>query len=68
MQCVAEGELLEITYGQVRQLYFQNPKFGFYFLELASKRLFENISRVEAEVARLRAHSVANGGVGALPD
>jgi CRP-like cAMP-binding protein len=54
MQCVETGDLLEITYGQVRQLYFQNPTFGFYFLELASRRLFENIARLEAEVARLR--------------
>jgi len=54
LQCVASGELLEITYGQVRQLYFQNPKFGFYFLELTSRRLFENIARLEAEIAHLR--------------
>ena len=62
MQCVETGELLEITYGQVRQLYFQNPKFGFYFMELTSKRLFENIARLEAEVARLRAPSIQDGG------
>jgi CRP/FNR family cyclic AMP-dependent transcriptional regulator len=61
MQCTESGGLLEITYGQVRQLYFQNPTFGFYFLELASKRLFENIGRLEAEVARLRAHSIQQG-------
>jgi CRP-like cAMP-binding protein len=54
LQCVEAGDLLEITYGQVRQLYFQNPAFGFYFLELASRRLFENIVRLETEVASLR--------------
>jgi len=53
MECTEAGSLLEITYGQVRQLYFQNPKFGFYFMELTSRRLFENIARLEAEVARL---------------
>lgn len=62
MQCVESGELLQITYGQFRQLYFQNPKFGFYFMELTSRRLFENIARLEAEVARLRAPSVTSGG------
>jgi CRP/FNR family transcriptional regulator, cyclic AMP receptor protein len=61
MQSTESGSLLEITYGQVRQLYLQNPTFGFYFLELASKRLFENIGRLEAEVARLRAHSIQQG-------
>ena len=50
--------LLEITYSQVRQLYFQNPAFGFYFLELTSRRLFENIAKLEAEVAGLRAQTV----------
>jgi CRP/FNR family transcriptional regulator, cyclic AMP receptor protein len=55
LECVESGDLLEITYDQLRQLYFQNPSFGFFFLELTSKRLFENISQLEAEVARLRA-------------
>src|SRR5579872_4280164 len=54
LQCVEAGKLLEITYSQLRQLYFQNPKFGFYFIELISKRLFENITRLESEIATLR--------------
>ena len=32
--CEQDGALLQITYDEVRQLYFQNPKFGFFFLEL----------------------------------
>jgi hypothetical protein len=59
LQCAESGELLEITYSQVRQLYYQNPAFGFYFLELTSKRLFENIAKLEAEAARLRASAAA---------
>jgi hypothetical protein len=55
LECMERGELLEITYGQIKQLYFQNPAFGFYFLELTSRRLFDNIERLEAEVAQLRA-------------
>src|SRR6516165_10317506 len=55
LECMERGELLEITYGQIKQLYFQNPAFGFYFLELTSRRLFDNIKRLEAEVAQLRA-------------
>jgi len=31
-------------------------------MELTSKRLFENIARLEAEVARLRAPSIQDGG------
>jgi hypothetical protein len=55
LECMVRGELLEITSGQIKQLYFQNPAFGFYFLELTSRRLFDNIERLEAEVAQLRA-------------
>ena len=54
LQCAEAGELLEITYGQVKQLYYQNPTFGFYFLRLATARLFENIGKMEADLARLR--------------
>jgi len=35
----------------VKQLYFQNPKFGFYFLQLTSRRLFENVARLEKRLA-----------------
>ena len=44
VECSASGELLRITYDQVKQLYLQDPKFGFFFLHLVSKRLFHNIS------------------------
>lgn len=55
VDCIADSEVLEITYEQVRHLYFQNPKFGFYFLQLASRRLFENIERQDKELALYRA-------------
>ena len=52
LECIADGEALSITYEQVEQLYFQNPSFGFYFLRLATERLFQNIQRLEAEADR----------------
>lgn len=55
IECTEMGDVLEITYDQVKQLYFQSPKFGFYFLQLASHRLFENIERQDKEIAALRA-------------
>jgi CRP/FNR family cyclic AMP-dependent transcriptional regulator len=51
IECVKDADTLRITYDQVRQLYFQNPKFGFYFLQLTSRRLFENIARLEKRLA-----------------
>ncbi|GIK81884.1 MAG: Crp/Fnr family transcriptional regulator [Pseudorhodoplanes sp.] len=53
--CAEPAEVLKISYDQVRQLYFQNPKFGFFFLQLASRRLFENNERLERDLAHCRA-------------
>jgi len=47
---IEDAEVLKIDYARVEALYFQNPSFGFYFLRLASARLFRNIASVEALV------------------
>lgn len=51
LECIKDGELLTISYSSVKQLYFQNPKFGFYFLQLTSRRLFHDIARLEQRLA-----------------
>jgi CRP/FNR family cyclic AMP-dependent transcriptional regulator len=51
LECTEAGEILQISYDQLKQLYFQNPKFGFYFLRLTSQRLFNDIARLEGELA-----------------
>jgi hypothetical protein len=50
LECIEDGDALSITYDQVEQLYYQNPTFGFYFLRLATARLFENIQRLQADL------------------
>ena len=55
LECLEGGEVLSISYDEVRQLYFQNPEFGFYFLRLTSERLFQNMEKMEEEIVRLRA-------------
>ena len=52
VECIEDGDVLTATYQQVRELYFQNPQFGFYFLRLTSERLFQNIERLEQELVR----------------
>lgn len=59
--CAEDAVLLEISYEKIKELYYQNPEFGFYFLKLASSRLFDNIERLQrtlaerdAEIKRLR--------------
>lgn len=57
LECVENGELLQITYEQVKQLYYQNPEFGFYFLQLTTRRLFDNIARLESELGACKVAS-----------
>jgi CRP/FNR family transcriptional regulator, cyclic AMP receptor protein len=45
VECIESGDLLRISYEHVKQLYVQDPKFGFYFLHLVSRRLFHNLSQ-----------------------
>jgi CRP-like cAMP-binding protein len=50
-ECVEDGELLTISYAGVKQLFFQNPAFGFYLLQLISRRMFQNMARLEEKLA-----------------
>jgi hypothetical protein len=47
LECVESATVLVISYDKVRELYFQNPQFGFFFLHLISERMFQNIDRLE---------------------
>jgi cyclic nucleotide-binding protein len=47
VECIDDVEMLTISYDKVRELYFQNPSFGFYLLRLASERLLQNVDRME---------------------
>jgi CRP-like cAMP-binding protein len=51
LECLESGTVLSVSYRQVEELYVQNPEFGFYFLRLASARLFQNIERLEERLA-----------------
>jgi len=55
LECIEAGEVMIATYAQVKQIYYQNPEFGFHFLELTSARLFQNIARLETELAECKA-------------
>jgi hypothetical protein len=59
LECLADGMILSVTYQKVEELYVQNPEFGFYFLRLVSARLFQNLEKLEGEVAVLKAGQAA---------
>ena len=55
IECIEDGQVLTITYERLLEIYFQNPQFGYYFLVLTSRRLLENISRLEADLTQEKA-------------
>lgn len=48
LKCVESGAMLRVSYQHLMQLYYQNPKFGFYLLRLVSQRLMENANKAQA--------------------
>jgi len=57
LECVSDGLVLSVSYRKVEELYVQNPEFGFYFLRLVSARLFQNVERLQTELAELKAQA-----------
>jgi hypothetical protein len=49
--CETDGELYEMTDEMIFQLYFQNPKLGFYLMRLLAERLINDVRRAEARLA-----------------
>jgi CRP-like cAMP-binding protein len=47
-RCVENSEVLAINESTVRQLYYQNPEFGFQLIGLVAGRLTADIRRLEA--------------------
>ena len=60
VECVENGHVLTLPYDEVRALYFENPEFGFYFLQVASGRLLGDKARAEEMLAAERAAHAAN--------
>jgi len=46
--CESDVEVAIISNDRVRQLYHQNPKFGFYLINLVTERLLQNFSKVQS--------------------
>jgi hypothetical protein len=49
--CQTDGELYEMTDEMMIQLYYQNPKLGFYFMRLVAGRLLKDVQRATAAQA-----------------
>jgi CRP-like cAMP-binding protein len=62
LECLEGGDVLTLNYDKVRELYFQNPQFGFYFLKLTSERLLQNIARLETRLEGKQTLAAAAAG------
>jgi hypothetical protein len=56
-------DLMAIGESQIKQLYYQNPRFGFYLIQLITRRLVTNMDRLEAAVAEQRSVAASSQSV-----
>jgi CRP-like cAMP-binding protein len=64
VECIENGEVLTIGYDRLLEIYFQNPKFGYYFLRLSSDRLLQNIARLEGIIEQNKVELQAGAAKG----
>ena len=50
-RCVADATVLTIDEATLKQLYYQNPDFGFHLIELVAGRLSRDVRRIEQRVS-----------------
>jgi CRP-like cAMP-binding protein len=65
LRCKTDVELLSMTDTQIRQLYYQNPDFGFYLIQLLLKRFSQNevhVLQADEKDPLNSAFAVAGGG------
>ncbi|MGH8797108.1 MAG: Crp/Fnr family transcriptional regulator [Caldimonas sp.] len=54
-RCVEDSLVLSVNQSTVRELYFQNPAFGFELIGLVATRLSADVARLEEQLAAARA-------------
>ena len=57
LRCTTDAEILSMTDSQIRELYFQNPQFGFYLIQLLLKRF----SQDDVDVSELQVTKAVTG-------
>ena len=50
--CLEDSTVLSIDETTLKQLYYQNPEFGFHLVNLVARRLVSNVDRLEAQLAQ----------------
>ena len=52
-RCVTKCTVLQIHESMVKQLYYQNPSFGFHLISLLTMRLSADVARAQSQIERL---------------
>jgi CRP-like cAMP-binding protein len=60
VMAATDAKLMSIGESELMQLYYQNPHFGFYLIQLVTHRLVANMERLEAAVAEREAEGVSS--------
>jgi len=55
--CVEAGTAGEVSYSDIKQLYFQNPKFGYFFLQLLGSHLVDKLQDARGELVVIKGHA-----------
>jgi CRP/FNR family cyclic AMP-dependent transcriptional regulator len=50
-RCLEDSTVLTIDESTLKQLYYQNPEFGFHLVNLVARRLVGNVDRLEAQLS-----------------
>ena len=52
-RCTVDSTVMTIDEATLKELYYQNPEFGFHLVSLVARRLAGNVDRLEAQLAAL---------------
>jgi CRP-like cAMP-binding protein len=66
-RCKTNCLLLSVNHSTVRELYYQNPAFGFELVNLVAARLSADVSRLQKQIADMQASLDAGAAAGAKP-
>ena len=65
-RCTVDSTVMTIDEATLKELYYQNPEFGFHLVSLVARRLAGNVDRLEAQLAALpygvETHAPEQGG------
>lgn len=60
LMCVEAGTAGQVSYSDIKQLFFQNPRFAYFFLQLVGSRIADRLADVRDELEEIKTHAAAD--------